>query len=89
MISDEHGQHPDTEAPLWYYVLAGARAASGGDHLGPVGIRIVAETLVGLIESDPTSFRRVQPGWTPSLPAPTARQDDFTVADLLAFALDY
>jgi hypothetical protein len=89
VILDEHGQHPDTEAPLWYYVLAEARAASGGDHLGPVGSRIVAETLVGLIESDPTSFRTVQPRWTPTLPAPNAGQDDFTVADLLEFALDH
>jgi len=89
VILDDHGQHPGTEAPLWYYVLAEARVASGGDHLGPVGSRIVAETLVGLIESDPTSFRTVQPGWTPSLPAPNAGADDFTVADLLTFALDH
>jgi hypothetical protein len=86
-ILDAHNQHPDTEAPLWYYVLAEARVASGGDHLGPVGSRIVAETLVGLIGSDPSSFLTVQPGWTPSLPAPNSGQDDFSVADLLEFAL--
>lgn len=86
-ILADHGQHPDTEAPLWYYVLAEARVASGGDRLGPVGSRIVAETLVGLVESDPSSFLTVQPNWTPTLPAPNAGQDDFTVADLLEFAV--
>jgi hypothetical protein len=86
-ILRDHGKHPDTEAPLWYYVLAEARVASGGDHLGPVGSRIVAETLVGLIKSDPSSFLTVQPEWTPRLPAPNAGQNDFSVADLLEFAL--
>ncbi|CCQ36251.1 uncharacterized protein Nmlp_2068 [Natronomonas moolapensis 8.8.11] len=85
-ILADHDQHPDTEAPLWYYVLAEARVSSGGDRLGPVGSRIVAETLAGLVESDPSSFLTVQPNWTPTLPAPNAGQDDFTVADLLEFA---
>src|SRR6201995_4571978 len=30
--------------PLWYYVLAEAKVADDGLHLGPVGGRIVAET---------------------------------------------
>ncbi|AUX08453.1 myeloperoxidase thyroid peroxidase cyclooxygenase catalytic subunit [Halalkaliarchaeum desulfuricum] len=67
-------------------MLAEAKIASGGDHLGPVGSRIVAETFVGLIEEDPGSFLSVQPGWTPTLPGPTTGQDDFSTADLLEFA---
>jgi hypothetical protein len=82
-----HDQHPDTEAPLWYYVLAEAKVTSGGERLGPVGSHIVAETLVGLLNADPSLFLTVQPGWTPTLPAPNSGQDDFSVADLLEFAL--
>ena len=83
-----HGKPADTEAPLWYYVLGEARAQTGGTRLGPVGSRIVAEVLVGLIESDPGSFLTVQPGWEPVLPAPYS-DGEFGMGDLIAFALDY
>jgi hypothetical protein len=53
------------ETPLWYYILREADACTGGHHLGPVGGRIVAEVLVGLIDADPTSFRRSLPRWRP------------------------
>jgi Animal haem peroxidase len=46
------------ETPLWYYILREADACTGGHRLGPVGGRIVAEVLVGLIDADPTSFLR-------------------------------
>jgi hypothetical protein len=46
------------ETPLWYYILREAHVCTGGDRLGPVGGRIVAEVLVGLIDADATSFRR-------------------------------
>ena len=44
-------------APLWVYVLAEAAAQTGANagRLGPVGGRLVAETIVGLLASDPTS----------------------------------
>jgi len=88
-ILHAHDQPTDTEAPLWYYVLAEARELADGEHLGPVGSRIVAEVLVGLIESDPRSFLTLQPNWTPTLPTPVSgATDDFTTADLLALALD-
>lgn len=83
-----HGRPPDGETPLWYYVLGEAEVETGGEKLGPVGGRLVAEVLVGLIETDPTSFEVVQPGWTPTLPAPHAGDDDFGMADLVSFALD-
>ena len=41
------------ETPLWLYVLKEAEALHDGDRLGPVGGRIVAEVLVGIIESGP------------------------------------
>ena len=56
-----------TSTPLWYYVLAEARAMAGGAHLGPVGGRIVAETLIGLLRDDPTSYLRSFPGFQPFL----------------------
>lgn len=68
--------HP---SPLWFWVLKEAEA-SGGQHLGPVGGRIVAETLVGIAHQDRASFLRAQRDWTPTLgPTPGA----FTMADLL------
>jgi hypothetical protein len=72
--------------PLWYYVLREAKVKGAGEHLGPVGGRIVAEVLVGLLEGDSQSYLRQQPTWQPHfLPAQTA--GDFTMADLATFAL--
>jgi hypothetical protein len=53
------------ETPLWFYILREADAFSGGHRLGPVGGRIVAEVLVGLIDADPTSFRTAGKKWRP------------------------
>ncbi len=56
--------------PLWLYVLAEARQdrprdAPGsfdkGEGLGPVGARIVAEVIIGLLELDERSYPRQQP----------------------------
>jgi hypothetical protein len=53
--------------PLWYYVLAEAGATTDGLTLGPVGGRIVAETLIGLLRSDRTSYLNVNPRFQPFL----------------------
>ena len=53
------------ETPLWYYILREAYACTGGHRLGPVGGRIVTEVLVGLIDTDPTSFRQNNCEWQP------------------------
>jgi hypothetical protein len=53
------------ETPLWFYILREADACTGGDVLGPVGGRIVAEVLVGLIDADPGSFRHNNQSWKP------------------------
>jgi hypothetical protein len=86
-VLDRFDQPEETEMPLWYYVLAEARELTDGEHLGPVGSRIVAEVLVGLVASDTSSFLTIQPDWTPTLPGPHSGTDDFTTADLLDFAL--
>ena len=56
-----------TSTPLWYYILAEAKIAVDGLNLGPVGGRIVAETLIGLLRADPTSYLSVYPRFTPFL----------------------
>jgi hypothetical protein len=49
--------------PLWYYVLKEGEVQNGGEHLGDVGGTIVAETIVGLLESDPESFLNRSTDW--------------------------
>jgi hypothetical protein len=71
--------------PLWYYLLREAQVHADGEHLGPVGGRIVAEVLVGLLEADPQSYLKQQPAWQPTLPSAT--QGDFTMEDLVKFAI--
>jgi Animal haem peroxidase len=72
------------ETPLWYYVLREADVRADGDRLGPVGGRIVGETLVAIVDGDPTSYRSVDPGWRPTLPAESPER--FGIADLLQAA---
>ncbi|RTL43342.1 MAG: heme peroxidase [Burkholderiales bacterium] len=75
--------------PLWAYVLAEATtqwhdevtaaklkpeaANQVGTRLGPVGARLVAETLVGLILADSHSFLAQDPNWVPT--AGSAREN--------------
>ena len=68
--------------PLWYYILCEAASERGGSsaHLGPVGGRIVAEVLAGLVEGDPQSYLNLEPNWQPS-----ELGGDFTMADLVTF----
>jgi hypothetical protein len=58
-----------TSTPLWYYVLAEAKATTNGLTLGPVGGRIVTETLIGLLRGDPTSYLSANPRFQPFLGA--------------------
>jgi hypothetical protein len=53
--------------PLWYYILAEANAMADGLNLGPVGGRIVTETLIGLLRADHASYLSVYPRFTPFL----------------------
>jgi hypothetical protein len=69
---DKYGHDLDTSTPLWYYALKEAQVTASGLHLGPVAGRIVAEVLIGLIQSDPSSYVNASPGWTPSVPISNA-----------------
>ena len=72
------------KTPLWYYVLREAAVLGGGNQLGPVGGRIVAETFVRILKRDAASYLNVPGAFSPILPSATA--GDFTVADLVRFA---
>jgi hypothetical protein len=56
-----------TSTPLWYYILAEAKIAADGLNLGPVGGRIVTETLIGLLRADPASYLNLYPRFQPFL----------------------
>jgi hypothetical protein len=76
-------------APLWYYILCETARATDlkgrpkpGRHLGPVGGRIVAEVLAGLLEGDRSSYLHRDPPWQPEL----GTDGEFTMADLVKTA---
>jgi len=62
------------KTPLWFYILAeseiiGRETRPGqfdkGEGLGPVGARLVAEVIIGLMELDSRSFLSTNRGWSP------------------------
>jgi Animal haem peroxidase len=72
--------------PLWYYVLReAARRGEGGQRLGPVGGRIVAEVLAGLLDADQSSYLHATPPWKPDL---GETEGSFTMLDLIRFTLN-
>ncbi|TDW92367.1 peroxidase family protein [Kribbella sp. VKM Ac-2566] len=66
--------------PLWFYILKESEYLGAGDRLGPVGGRIVAEVLIGLLRADPASYLSLEPDWQPNLPA---AGETFGLTDLL------
>lgn len=78
----------DASTPLFYYVLKEAELAEDGLHLGPVGGRIVAEVMLGLLELDPDSYLNARPRrWQPTLADRRGVvTGDFRMVDFLTFA---
>ena len=77
----------DRRTPLWYYALKEAEVVQDGLRLGPVGGRIVAEVIIGLLRADPASYLSVDPRWRPTLPTrPGAVTGEFRMVDFLTFA---
>jgi hypothetical protein len=64
------------QAPLWFYVLKEAELQHGGSRLGDVGGRIVAETILGILAADRSSYLNAAPTWRPTPP-------DLRMGDLL------
>ena len=67
------------KAPLWFYVLREAELG-GGAQLGPVGGRIVAEVLLGLLKLDLASY------WNQAVPFTPVGGPNFMMGDLLKLA---
>lgn len=80
--------------PLWFYILKEAEVRGGGQRLGEVGSRIVAETFIGVLLTDPESYLSQARTWDPSQPTPRTRRAVelpdgraiTTIHDLLVFA---
>lgn len=51
--------------PLWLYILYEAYSLEKGQKLGPVGERIIAEVIIGIIKSNPNSYLNTKPSWSP------------------------
>ncbi|GIH10177.1 ovoperoxidase [Rhizocola hellebori] len=77
-----YGLGLDASTPLWYYILKEAAVFNDGLRLGPIGGRIVAETLIGLLARDEFSY--LNNGFTPTLPSQTP--GTFKMTDLLRWA---
>lgn len=72
--------------PLWYYILKEAEAElNGGNRLGKVGSRIVAETLIGLIRNSSYSADH-DPDWHLKFGRPAEAPERFHMVDLLTAA---
>jgi hypothetical protein len=73
------------ETPLFYYILKESELG-GGQRLGPVGSRIVAEVFHGLLDM-PGNYPHDKPRWRPTLPDASGKvTHGFGMADLLTFA---
>jgi hypothetical protein len=95
-VVDQGGTAFAGNCPLWTYVLAetvqfdtkfkttdGTKTITT-QQLGPVGGRIVAETIVGILAGDSSSFLNQDPRWKPSL----AIGGEFGLRELIQTALD-
>jgi hypothetical protein len=71
-----------TNTPLWYYILQEAEVLGSRHRLGPLGSRLVMETVHAAIEKSPNSI--LNPAWRCILPSTQA--EAFTMADLIAFS---
>lgn len=84
LTGDALGGVPDP-TPLWFYILKESELEpTSGQHLGPVGGRIVAEVLLGLLELDPQSWFSQDRTWSPSVPV-ADEQRGLQMSDLIAF----
>jgi len=72
----------ETATPLWFYILRESQQRAGGERLGPVGARIVAEVFLTNLQRDPGSYLSADPQFQPSVP----HEGAFTMGDFLHFA---
>jgi hypothetical protein len=78
------------KTPAWFYILKESEVRAGGDSLGPVSSRIVAETFIGLMMNDQSSYLNQQEygcAWNPSKGVKLSDGGDVaSIGDLLKFA---
>jgi hypothetical protein len=70
------------ETPLFYYVLKEAELVERGRCLGPLGSRIVGETIVGLLRADQDSIVHAR-NWRPLIPV--AGKGKVSMSDIVGF----
>jgi Animal haem peroxidase len=73
------------QTPLWYYILKEADLRADGQHLGPVGSRILSEVFVGLLKR-PGALLHKDTDFRPSLGR--RKKGEFTMLDLLERAAE-
>lgn len=78
-------------SPLWYYVLREAEVQKGGESLGAVGSRLVAETIIGLLKQSPNSYLNSNSTKIKAngIDLPGSGKPVGTIADLLRYAGAY
>ncbi len=81
-LADVKDLRLDRSTPPWFYFLREAERRTEGRTLGPLGGRIVAEVILGVMAADPLSYLRADPEWKPTL----GRDGAFYIGDLLKFA---
>jgi hypothetical protein len=77
--------------PFWFYVLKEAEitenaAGKRGEQLGPVGGRIVAEVILGLLQHDTSSYLHASTPFTPEIEGGPSDEQQFRMADILRLA---
>ena len=80
-----YGVGLEHSTPLFYYLLKEAFLTAGGQHLGPVGGRIVGEVLIGLLHTDRNAWLQAEPQWRPTLPSRFGA-GEFRMVDFLTLA---
>lgn len=77
------------QTPLWYYILKEAEVLNGGNQLGPVGGRIVAEVFLRILTDSKDSIlsqEAVNSDWKPTFGLNSKAPADYKIVDLLRFA---
>lgn len=77
-----HLQTLKQRTPLWYYILREAELLGGGNHLGPLGSRVLVETMHAAIEASEVSILRIE-NWQADLPG--AKSGRFTMPALILY----
>lgn len=84
------GQRFVDQTPLWLYTLREAAVLGGGNHLGPLGGRILAETMSAAVEASGTGMivNGIRQPFAPDPRFGGDSLDKFDLKDLIRLAFD-